>query len=304
MAGHGKRHRIRAAGRSHRAHRARLADGAGDVLVAAGFAVRDAAQRLPHAALEYRAADVERNARETRLACDEGKDFFLQLLQRILHQIGLAELLGEQAPQLRGVIAELDRAQSLAGRRGEHCAQRRSEAAKTDRLALAPRAIVARLHAQVRLLVKARYRAVAGVEHRVGNAAAIAQRRLHRLDALRVLVAAWREAERLLEAALQVERARADRLGELVERHALAAARVEIAPCLAKNVSHGANSGANTEFSLSGSCAQPAMVRPPDTLITWPVMKPASSEARNATMPGMSSGWPTRFIGIARTSAS
>jgi hypothetical protein len=32
-------------------------------------------------------------------------------------------------------------------------------------------------------------------------------------------------------------------------------------------------------------------------------MNPASSEARNATIPGMSSGCPTRSIGIARTSA-
>ena len=30
----------------------------------------------------------------------------------------------------------------------------------------------------------------------------------------------------------------------------------------------------------------PAMVRPPDTLITWPVMKSASLLARNATRPG------------------
>lgn len=48
----------------------------------------------------------------------------------------------------------------------------------------------------------------------------------------------------------------------------------------------------------------PAMVNPPDTEITWPVMKAASSDARNTTMPGMSSGWPTRFIGMARTRAS
>ena len=52
------------------------------------------------------------------------------------------------------------------------------------------------------------------------------------------------------------------------------------------------------------AAAQPAIVRPPDTLITWPVMNPASSEARKATSPGMSSGWPTRFMGIARTNAS
>jgi opacity protein-like surface antigen len=46
------------------------------------------------------------------------------------------------------------------------------------------------------------------------------------------------------------------------------------------------------------------IVSPPETLITCPVMNAASSEARKATMPGMSSGWPTRFMGMARTSAS
>jgi len=34
----------------------------------------------------------------------------------------------------------------------------------------------------------------------------------------------------------------------------------------------------------------PFIVSPPDTLITCPVMNCASSLARNATMPGMSSG--------------
>src|ERR1700678_1661063 len=32
--------------------------------------------------------------------------------------------------------------------------------------------------------------------------------------------------------------------------------------------------------------SQPCMVRPPETLIVWPVMKAASSLARNATSPG------------------
>src|SRR6185503_8586690 len=64
-----------------------------------------------------------------------------------------------------------------------------------------------------------------------------------------------------------------------------------------------------TIFTMPPACvhpntAQPAIVRPPETLMTCPVMNAASSEARKATMPGMSPGWPTRFIGIARTSAS
>jgi LysR family transcriptional regulator, low CO2-responsive transcriptional regulator len=45
---------------------------------------------------------------------------------------------------------------------------------------------------------------------------------------------------------------------------------------------------------------QPCMVSPPETLSTCPVMNSASSLERNATAPAMSSGLPSRPIGIAR----
>src|SRR5258707_11026685 len=45
--------------------------------------------------------------------------------------------------------------------------------------------------------------------------------------------------------------------------------------------------------------SHPCMVSPPDTLMVWPVMKLASSLARNATMPGRSAGWPRRLSGMA-----
>ena len=48
----------------------------------------------------------------------------------------------------------------------------------------------------------------------------------------------------------------------------------------------------------------PAIVKPPETLITWPVTNAASSLAKNAMTPGISSGSPIRFIGIARCNAS
>lgn len=38
--------------------------------------------------------------------------------------------------------------------------------------------------------------------------------------------------------------------------------------------------------SLGLETYYPAMVKPPDTLIVWPVMKSASLLARNATRPG------------------
>src|SRR6185436_19514989 len=102
------------------------------------------------------------------------------------------------------------------------------------------RAVLARLHAERRLFVEPRHRAVARVEHRIGDAASVAQAGFHRFHAVRFLVAARRDAERFLEAALQVKRARADRARELAERHALAAPRVEIGLCLADVSVHAA----------------------------------------------------------------
>src|SRR6185295_6236470 len=52
------------------------------------------------------------------------------------------------------------------------------------------------------------------------------------------------------------------------------------------------------------STGQPCMVKPPDTLSVCPVMKAASSLARKQTAPGMSSGCPTRFMGMALTRAA
>ena len=50
--------------------------------------------------------------------------------------------------------------------------------------------------------------------------------------------------------------------------------------------------------------AQPAMVRPPETLSTWPVIKPACSPAKNAMAPGRSSGTPILPSGMERRKAS
>jgi hypothetical protein len=42
-----------------------------------------------------------------------------------------------------------------------------------------------------------------------------------------------------------------------------------------------------------------AIVTPPSTTITWPVMKLAAGEARNATTGPISSAWPMRRNGVA-----
>src|SRR3990170_9056116 len=64
MARHHQGHRIGAAGAADCTHGLRSADGARDLPVGARLAARDAAQLVPHPALEHRAADVERQARE------------------------------------------------------------------------------------------------------------------------------------------------------------------------------------------------------------------------------------------------
>src|SRR6185369_2743972 len=155
VAGHGKRHRVGAAGAADRTHCRRRADGAGDLLIRAGLAARNAPQLVPHSALEYRAADIERQPREARLAFDEGEDPGFQLFQVARENFGGAELLREEALEALGVVAQLDRAKALVGRRDQHAAQRRRERAVADALALAPGAVVPRFHAEHGLFVEA-----------------------------------------------------------------------------------------------------------------------------------------------------
>src|SRR5205814_9610176 len=128
--------------------------------------------------------------------------------------------------------AQLYRADAGVGRCDQHDAEAGGKRCEADALPLAARAIVARLHAEVRLLVEAGDRAVARVEYRVRNAAAVLQRGFHRLDAIGVLIPARRDAKGLLEAPLQVKRAHIHRLRELAQRYPLAAPRVEIGLCL------------------------------------------------------------------------
>src|SRR5688572_11076648 len=120
MTGHHQRDRVGAAGASHRAYRIGSADRPGDVLVCARFAARDAAQLVPHPALENGAADVEWDAREAFFTRDEVQDGLLSLRHRLFRKLRLAELLGKEALQPRGVIAELDRADAFVGSGDEH----------------------------------------------------------------------------------------------------------------------------------------------------------------------------------------
>ena len=59
--------------------------------------------------------------------------------------------------------------------------------------------------------------------------------------------------------------------------------------------------GAHTGYTLlRHQRDHPAVVSPPETLINWPVMNPASSLARKQTAPTTSCGWPMRPSGVAR----
>src|SRR5207244_733883 len=112
--------------------------------------------------------------------------------------------------------------------------------AKRDALTLALGAVIACLHSEERFLVEARHRAVAGLVHRVGDAAAVLQRRLHRLDPVRILIVARRDAEGFFETPLQVKRTCADGGSELLQSHTFAAAGVEVAPCFFNDFAHAA----------------------------------------------------------------
>src|ERR1041384_1814167 len=118
VAGHGKRHRVGAAGAADRTHRRGRADGAGDLRIRTGLASRDAPQLVPDAALAHRAANVERQPCEARFAFDEGEDPGFQVLQLARHDFGRPKLLSEEAFEALVVIAQLDRAKALVGRPG------------------------------------------------------------------------------------------------------------------------------------------------------------------------------------------
>src|SRR4051812_44841036 len=238
MAWHHQRDGVGAAGAADRAHRGRRADGARDFRIGARLAARDASQLFPHATLEDGAADVDRQAREAAFAGDEAADLRFHVRQGRFAQLRLAELAGEQLRQLPGIGAELDGANAILGGRDQHDAERRRERRIADALALAARAIGAGMHAKVALLIEARHRAVARVEHGVGHAAAVAQRRLHGLDAVGVLIAARGDPEGSLETPLQVKRACTDRARQLIQRHAFAAPLVQVPLCLLQPTVH------------------------------------------------------------------
>src|SRR5580765_1007232 len=135
MARHDQGDRVRAAGTADGAHRGRRTDGARDFRVGARLAARNAPQLFPYPALEHRAADIDRHAREAPFASDEAADLRLELRQRRFGQLRGAELAGEELLKLLDFGAELDRADAILRGGDQHDAERRREARVADALA-------------------------------------------------------------------------------------------------------------------------------------------------------------------------
>jgi hypothetical protein len=117
--GHG--HGVRGAGARHGAGRRRLAEGARHLAVAAHFAARDGAERLPHPLLEAAPGDVEGQRQLRRAAVDvaheggrEGRHARVVALEA-----REGKLPGEERGQRRLAVAEGDAADAALARRHE-----------------------------------------------------------------------------------------------------------------------------------------------------------------------------------------
>src|SRR6185436_5771876 len=246
MAGDRDRHRIRGAGRGHRARGAGLSDAPRDLRVADRLAGRDRAQRLPHAELEGRAADVERQVEAERGLLDEADDRRHPALEAgvAARERGLREAILQRAHEAVGVVTECDRAHAHLGGRDEHRAQRALPHREADRRARAARTRRARPHPEPRRRagVEAPARVEARAIHRRGHARARRQPVAHPPRALAVGVGLGRDAGQSLEDPVEVEAAQARGRGEAVEarqlvraldepagaRHGLALARGDV----------------------------------------------------------------------------
>src|SRR3954462_1448227 len=108
-----ERDRVRAARTSHGAHRGRSADRARELGISPSLPARYGAQRFPHAPLEYRSPDVQRQAGKGVVTGKEGEHRTFQRTQgdRVLDELGSAELVVQQARKLLVVVAKLYRTQ-------------------------------------------------------------------------------------------------------------------------------------------------------------------------------------------------
>ena len=231
MAGHDERDRVSRARGGHGADGRRLADRGGELGVRARLAARDAAERLEHAALERRRAQIQRDRREVdslrERTCDplhpvrDGRGCLLEDGLRVLapearreRAVGVAE--GHEADaEVRGAHEEP----------AEPCRDGREADVQALAAARVPRGCRPEVARGVR--VGAARRAVARLEARRGDGSAVLQERLETVGALGVRVSLRRDADEPLERPLEVERGETRDARERREGHALVHVRLE-----------------------------------------------------------------------------
>ena len=224
VAGDRDRDPVRRAGLSDRAHGLRPADAPRDLGIARGRSARDLAQRLPDALLERGAAHVERQIEPLRRRLDEAdhpRDHPLEALIAA-DQPGLRKAILKAAHERVRVVAELDRADALAGRRDEDRAERALADREADRGAIPAAAKLRRGHAEEigRSGVEAPARIEAGAVDRLGDRAALRKLLAHAFGALCIAIGFRRHAGHGLEDAVEVEAAHAGGVRQRVEaRH-------------------------------------------------------------------------------------
>ena len=127
MARHHERQAVARAGAGHGPHGLRLSDGLGDLGVGAGLAIRDLLQRAPHAPLEGRGRDVDRQVQARDGPVEMGQDRGQHRLQHavVAHDLGAGVVLAQRRLERRVGLAELDGAESALGRGHQQAAELR-----------------------------------------------------------------------------------------------------------------------------------------------------------------------------------
>src|SRR5581483_4996762 len=132
MAGNGNRDPVRCAGARDGASCLRGSDCLGDLCVACRRARRDTAQRLPHAMLKGRPADIEREVETKARILDEADYFGRKPFEIAIASVesGARKLFREIALEALRLVAEENGADSPGTRRNQDQAER----ALTDRI--------------------------------------------------------------------------------------------------------------------------------------------------------------------------
>ena len=233
VAGHDDGHRVGGAGPPDRALAARQAERRGDLGVAARLAPGYGLEFLPDPALEGGGAHVQRQRDVGGLAgqvAQQGIGGGRDGAVVVRDLVGFGKL-GAQ-PSLQGpvVVAEGDEADALGGRGQQQAAERRVHDPIGDARAPAALGVGGGRHAELRLgaLVDPAGRAVAGAVGGARDGFPVLQLVAEAARTPGIGIVARAQPQRLLEQALQVPGAQADRLGQAGQGDGLPVAFVDI----------------------------------------------------------------------------